>query len=222
LTGLDVWAAKNRFEATQSSAPFVGFSGTLRVLAGELIRIANDLRLMNSGPNTGLAEIRLPSVQPGSSIMPGKVNPVIAEMMNMVCYSVIGNDTSIAIAAQAGQFELNVMTPLIQYKLFDSILILTNASDIFNKKCIQGITVNESKCQDYAIRSLGIVTVLNPIIGYAKASEVVKESIETGKSVKEILLEKKIFSQNQLDEILSPLSMTEPRLKKDKEYIKIL
>lgn len=213
IVNLDIKGSKNRFEAMQSNAPFVELSGAMRTLSVELIRIANDIRLMNSGPNTGLAEIDLPAVQPGSSIMPGKVNPVIPEMMNMVCFSVIGNDLSIALAAQAGQFELNVMMPLIQYKLLDSIFILTNASKIFDEKCICGLTVNEARCRDYAMRSLGIVTVLNPIIGYSKASEVIRKSMRTGKSVKEVLLEQDFLSQEQLDQVLSPLSMTEPGIK---------
>jgi len=211
MTNLDLREAKNRFEAMQSNAPFVEFSGALRTLAVELIRIANDLRLMNSGPNTGLGEIDLPAVQPGSSIMPGKVNPVIPEMLNMVCFAVIGNDLSITLAAQAGQFELNVMMPLIQYKLLDSILILTNATKIFNDKCICGMTVNAGRCQDYAMRSLGIGTVLNPIIGYSKAAEVVRESMRTGKSIKEIIQRQKLLSEEQLNQVLSPISMTEPR-----------
>ncbi|MBU6391924.1 MAG: aspartate ammonia-lyase [Planctomycetes bacterium] len=211
MTNLDLRESKNRFEAMQSNAPFVEFSGALRTIAVELIRIANDLRLMNSGPNTGLGEIDLPAVQPGSSIMPGKVNPVIPEMLNMVCFSVIGNDLSITLAAQAGQFELNVMMPLIQYKLVDSILILTNATKIFNDKCICGITVNASRCQDYAMRSLGIGTVLNPIIGYSKAAEVVRESMRTGKSIKETIQQQKLLSEEQLNQVLSPISMTEPR-----------
>lgn len=210
IVGLDIRRAKNRFEAMQSNAPCVELSGALRTLAVELIRIANDLRLMYSGPNTGLAEIELPAVQPGSSIMPGKVNPVIPEMMNMVCFSVMGNDLSIAMAAQAGQFELNVMMPLIQYKLLDSLSILSNATKIFHEKCIKGLSVNEKRCQDYALRSLGIVTVLNPVIGYAKASEVVKESMRTGKSPREIILERKILSVEEVNEVLSPMSMTEP------------
>jgi fumarate hydratase class II/aspartate ammonia-lyase len=210
MTNLDLRESKNRFESMQSSAPFMEFSGALRTLSVELIRIANDLRLMNSGPNTGLAEIELPAVQPGSSIMPGKVNPVIPEMMNMVCFSVIGNDASVSLAAQAGQFELNVMMPVIQYKLLDSVFILTNAVKIFNEKCIGGITVNAAKCQDYAIRSLGIVTVLNPIIGYSKAAEVVKETMQTGKSAKEIIQQWGLLSGEQLEQALSPISMTEP------------
>ncbi|MCF6149240.1 MAG: aspartate ammonia-lyase [Candidatus Kuenenia sp.] len=210
ITGLDIVASKNRFEAMQSNRPFVEFSGALRALSVELIRIGNDLRLMNSGPNTGLAEINLPAVQPGSSIMPGKVNPVIPEMLTMVCFSVIGNDTSIMLAAQAGQFELNVMMPLIQYKMLDSLLILTNALKVFDKKCVQGITVNKEKCEYYAMKSLGIVTVLNPIIGYANAAEVVKESMKTGKTAKEIILERKILTKEQVEKLLSPISMTEP------------
>ncbi|UJS18573.1 MAG: aspartate ammonia-lyase [Candidatus Jettenia sp.] len=213
MTNLDLKESKNRFEATQSNAPFVEYSGSLRTLAVELIRISNDLRLMNSGPNTGLAEIDLPAMQPGSSIMPGKVNPVIPEMMNMVCFSILGNDMSIALAAQAGQFELNVMMPLIQYKLLDSIIILTNAARIFHEKCIYGITVNVDKCRDYAIRSLGIVTILNPIIGYSKAADIVKESMRTGKSVKEIIQQHKLIPADQLDQVLSPAFMTEPHTK---------
>lgn len=213
IVNLDIRESKNRFESMQSNAPFVELSGAIRTLSVELIRIANDIRLMNSGPNTGLGEIDLPAVQPGSSIMPGKVNPVIPEMMNMVCFSVVGNDLSIALAAQAGQFELNVMMPLIQYKLLDTIFILTNATKIFDEKCISGLTVNENRCQDYAMRSLGIVTVLNPIIGYSKASEVVKESVRTGKSVREILLEQNVLSPEQLNQVLSPIAMTEPGIR---------
>lgn len=213
IVNLDIRMAKNRFEAMQSNAPCVELSGALRTLAVELIRIANDLRLMGSGPNTGLAEIELPAVQPGSSVMPGKVNPAIPEMMNMVCFSVMGNDLSVALAAQAGQFELNVMMPLIQYKLLDSLSILNNATKIFHEKCIKGLSINAKKCQDYAARSLGIVTVLNPIIGYSKASEVVKESQRTGRSAREIILEKAILPEDKVDEILSPMSMTEPGIR---------
>ena len=213
MTNLDVKESKNRFEAMQSNAPFVEFSGSLRTLAVELIRISNDLRLMNSGPHTGLAEIELPAVQPGSSIMPGKVNPVIPEMMNMVCFSVIGNDTAIVLAAQAGQFELNVMMPLIQHELLESINILANSIKIFNEKCVSGLTVNVSRCHDYAMRSLGIATVLNPVIGYSKASEVVRESMRTGKSVKEIIQQQGLLTVDQIDQVLSPISMTEPRAK---------
>ena len=152
-------------------------------------------------------------MQPGSSIMPGKVNPVIPEMMNMVCFSVIGNDTAIVLAAQAGQFELNVMMPLIQHELLESINILANSIKIFNEKCVSGLTVNASRCRDYAMRSLGIATVLNPVIGYSKASEVVRESMRTGKSVKEIIQQQGLLTVDQIDQVLSPISMTEPRAK---------
>lgn len=213
MTNLDLRESKNRFESMQSNAPFVELSGALRTMAVELIRIANDLRLMNSGPNTGLAEISLPAVQPGSSIMPGKVNPAIPEMVDMVCFAVLGNDASITMAAQAGQLELNVMMPLIQYKLLDSIAIMTNAAKVFHEKCVAGITVNANRCWEYATRSLGIVTILNPIIGYSKAAEIVRESVQTGKSVEEIIQEKRLIATEQLHQALSPGSMTEPGAK---------
>ncbi|MHC4321692.1 MAG: aspartate ammonia-lyase [Planctomycetota bacterium] len=210
ITGLDVRAATNYFEAMQSNAPVTEVSGAVKVLAIELIRIANDLRLLSSGPKTGLAEITLPAVQPGSSIMPGKVNPVMAEMLNMVCFSIIGNDLTITMASQAGQFELNVMMPVMQYKLLDSISILTNALKVFTNKCVKGIMVNEERCYQYATGSMAIVTALNPYIGYSKAAEVAKESLLTGKSIKETVLEKKLMSEEKLDELLSPISMTKP------------
>ncbi|GAX61849.1 aspartate ammonia-lyase [Candidatus Scalindua japonica] len=210
LTGLDVRATSNYFEAMQSNASISEVSGTLKVLALEMIRIANDLRLLSSGPKTGLAEITLPAVQPGSSIMPGKVNPVMAEMLNMVCFSIIGNDLTITMASQAGQFELNVMMPVMQYKLLDSLTILTNALKVFTNKCVKGITVNETRCYQYATGSMAIVTALNPYIGYSKAAEVAKESLSSGKSIKEIILKKKLMSEEKLDELLSPVSMTKP------------
>jgi fumarate hydratase class II/aspartate ammonia-lyase len=210
ITGLDVRAASNCFEAMQSNAPVTEVSGAVKVLATELIRIANDLRLLSSGPKTGLAEITLPAVQPGSSIMPGKVNPVMAEMLNMVCFSIIGNDLTITMASQAGQFELNVMMPVMQYKLLDSVSILTNALKVFTDKCVRGIMVNEERCYQYATGSMAIVTALNPYIGYSKAAEAAKESLSTGKSIKEIILEKKLMSEEKLDELLSPISMTKP------------
>ncbi len=210
ITDLDVRAASNYFEAMQSNAPVTEVSGAVKVLAIELIRIANDLRLLSSGPKTGLAEITLPPVQPGSSIMPGKVNPVMAEMLNMVCFAIIGNDLTIAMASQAGQFELNVMMPVMQYKLLDSISILTNALEVFTNKCVKGIMVNEERCYQYATGSMAIVTALNPYIGYSKAAEVAKESLLTGKSIKKIVLEKKLMSKEKLDKLLSPISMTKP------------
>jgi fumarate hydratase class II/aspartate ammonia-lyase len=210
ITNLDIRGTANYFEAMQSNAPITEVSGALKVLAIELIRIANDLRLLSSGPKTGLAEITLPAVQPGSSIMPGKVNPVMAEMMNMVCFSIIGNDLTITMASQAGQLELNVMMPVMQYKLLDSISILTSAMKVFTDKCIKGITANEDRCNQYATNSMSIVTALNPYIGYSKAADIAKESLLTGKSIKEVVLSKKLLSEKKLNEILSPMSMTKP------------
>ncbi len=210
ITNLDIRGTANYFEAMQSNAPIAEVSGALKVLAIELIRIANDLRLLSSGPKTGLAEITLPAVQPGSSIMPGKVNPVMAEMLNMVCFSIIGNDLTITMASQAGQLELNVMMPIMQYKLLDSISILTSAMKAFTDKCIKGITANEDRCNQYATNSMSIVTALNPYIGYSKAADIAKESLLTGKSIKEVVLSKKLLSEKKLNEILSPMSMTKP------------
>ena len=217
ITSLAVRGATNYFEAMQSNAPIAEVSGALKVFAVELIRIANDLRLMSSGPMTGMAEINLPAVQPGSSIMPGKVNPVMAEMLNMVCFSVIGNDLTITMASQAGQLELNVMMPVMQYKLLDSISIITNALKVFTSKCVKGITANEDRCYQYAINSMSIVTALNPYIGYSKAAEVAKESLQTGESIREIVLKKGLMSEEKLNEILSPESMTKPGVVSVKE-----
>ncbi|NQT86401.1 aspartate ammonia-lyase [bacterium] len=213
LTGLPVRPAADRFEAMQSQAPVVELSGGLRLLAIELIRIANDLRLLSSGPTTGLAEIRLPAVQPGSSIMPGKVNPSIPEMVNMVGFGVLGNDLTIAAAAQAGQLELNVMMPVIAYKLIDSLQILTGAVRALDERCVRGIEVDADRCQGYVDRTMGLATALNPYIGYLASAEVAKESLKTGRSLRDLVLEKGLLSAAELDSILDPLAMTEPRVK---------
>jgi fumarate hydratase class II/aspartate ammonia-lyase len=211
LTGLALRPAPDRFEAMQSQGSVVQLSAALRGLAIELIRIANDLRLMASGPTTGLAEIVLPSAQPGSSIMPGKVNPSIPEMLNMVCFAVLGNDLTIATAAQAGQLELNVMMPVIAYKLLDSLAILTNAVGIFASRCVEGIRADALRCRGYADRTLGLATALNPYIGYRAAAEVTKEALATGRPIRQIVLEKGLLSAEQLNRILDPRAMTEPR-----------
>lgn len=208
--GIKFRMAGNYFEAMQSLRPMVELSGALRNLAQDLIRIANDLRLLSSGPKTGLAEINLPPVQPGSSIMPGKVNPVMAEMLDMVCFQVIGCDTTILLSAQAGQLELNVMMPVVAWNLLHEIEILKNAIDLFTRFCINGITANEETCRRYAEGSMSIVTVLNPHIGYAKAAEIAKEYLKSGKSIRELLLEKGWLSAEQLDKILDIRKMTEP------------
>lgn len=214
ITGLDLRKSANRFEAMQSNACITEVSGALKNLAVELIRISNDLRLLSSGPRTGLAEINLPPVQPGSSIMPGKVNPVMAEMLAMVCFAVIGNDLTITMAAQAGQLELNVMIPVMQYKLLESIEILSNALKVFTIRCINDITANIERCNSYAMNTLGLATALNPYIGYAEAAEVAKESLRTGKSIKDIVLKKGLLTEARLNEVLSPANMTEPRRQK--------
>ena len=213
-TGFDIRPAKNYFEAMQSMAPFVGLSSALRNFAQDLSRIANDLRLLSSGPRTGLAELLLPTRQPGSSIMPGKVNPVMAEMVNMVCFAVIGNDESILWAAQAGQLDLNVMMPLIACKLPESMTILTNAVDLFARFCIEGLKADPDRCKAYAESSAAVVTALNPIIGYAKAAEIVKQSFAENKTIREILLEEKLVDRKKIDEILDLIKLTEPGIHK--------
>jgi aspartate ammonia-lyase len=213
-TGFDIRPARNYFEAMQSMAPFVGLSGALRNFAQDLSRIANDLRLLSSGPKTGLAELLLPARQPGSSIMPGKVNPVMAEMTNMVCFAVIGNDESILWASQAGQLDLNVMMPLIAYKLPESITILTNAVDVLTRFCVDGIKADPERCRAYAESSAAVVTALNPVIGYMKAAEVVKRSYAENKTVREILLEEKLIEPDKLDKILDLRKLTDPGIHK--------
>ena len=208
LTGVKFFSAKNLVASMQGMGDFVLLSGKLRLLAVELIRIANDLRLISSGPRTGLAEIRLPSVQPGSSIMPGKVNPVMAEALDMVCFQVIGNDTAITLASQAGQLELNVMTPVINYNLLWSIHLLTNVIKVFTERCVTGIEANEERCREYAEKSLGLATILNPVIGYEAAARIAKEALASGKSVRELVLEKGILSSKEADAILDPDTMT--------------
>ncbi len=210
ISALDVVPSNNLFERMQSMADFVEISGSLRELAVEVIRIANDLRLLSSGPRTGLAEIVLPPVQPGSSIMPGKVNPVMAEVTNMVCFHVIGNDLTITLAAQAGQLELNVMMPVINFNLLQSIEILTRDIDVFTERCIKGIIVDRERCRAYAETSVGLATILNPEIGYEAAAVVAKESAATGKPLRDIIIEKRILSPKEVDEILDPVKMTEP------------
>jgi aspartate ammonia-lyase len=201
-TQLDLRPAPHLMAAMQSMAPFVHLSGCLRNLAQDLIKLANDLRLMDSGPSTGLKEIRLPPVQPGSSIMPGKYNPVMAEMLNMVCFQVMGLDSAIALCGQAGQFELNVMMPLIAYDLLHSIQILSNGIQVFTQRCVLGITAVPDRCQTYAETTLALVTALNPYIGYLNAAEVAKESLATGKPIRDIVLERQLLSPEQITTIL--------------------
>ena len=210
LTGFDLRSSGNLFESMQSMADPAHLSAALRTLAVTLDRIANDLRLMSSGPRTGLAEIRLPAVQPGSSIMPGKVNPVMAEMLNMVCFQVMGNDLTITLASQAGQLELNVMMPIIGHNLLHSILILTNGVRVFTERCVRGIEADEERCRAWMEDSMGIATALNPYVGYEAAAKVVREAMVTGRSMRQIVRERGLLSEEELEEVLSPRGMTEP------------
>jgi len=194
--------APNMMAAMQSMAPFVNVSGAVRNLAQDCVKISHDLRLMDSGPKTGFKEIQLPPVQPGSSIMPGKYNPVMAEMTSMVCFQVMGYDSAIALAAQAGQLELNVMMPLIAYNLIHSIEILGNTIAALTRQCILGITANSDRCLAYAEGSLALVTALNPHIGYLNAANVAKESLATGKSLRQIVLEQQLMSEEELGKVL--------------------
>jgi aspartate ammonia-lyase len=206
--------ADDYFEAMQSLRPMVELSNAVRNLAQDLIRISNDVRLLGSGPKTGLFEIHLPAVQPGSSIMPGKVNPVMAEMMDMVCFQVIGCDTTVLMAAQAGQLELNVMMPVVAFNLLHEIEILATALGAFTQFCARGITANAERCRMYAEGSMSVVTVLNPHIGYANAAEIAKEYLASGKPIRTIVLEKGLLTPEKLEEIFDLKGMTEPGIHK--------
>jgi aspartate ammonia-lyase len=210
LTGLDLQPAGHLVEMTQTQYAMAEAHGALKLLALELTRIANDLRLMSSGPQTGLAEIILPPVQPGSSIMPGKVNPVMAEMLNMACFQVIGNDTTITMAVQAGQLELNVMMPVMAFDMLMSIDILMNSMRVFAEFCVEGITADEARCRQYVENSMGLVTALNPHIGYSASAKVAQENYRTGRPIRDIVRDLGVLTDEQLEEILDPVAMTEP------------
>jgi aspartate ammonia-lyase len=203
-TGLELEPAADLREAMQSQLPVVAVSAALRNLALELTRITNDLRLLSSGPLTGLAEIVLPAVQPGSSIMPGKVNPSLLECMNQVLFHIIGADTAIAYASQAGQLELNVMMPLMAFEITFSIEILKNFLPVYVEKCIRGIAADRDRCEAYYISSPSLATVLNPLIGYAAAAELAKESAKTGRRIPDLLREKNLLSEERIAEIFTP------------------
>ncbi|MBD2311295.1 aspartate ammonia-lyase [Desertifilum sp. FACHB-1129] len=209
LIGQTVEPSRHLMAAMQSMSPFVHVSGALRNLAQDLVKISHDLRLMDSGPKTGFKEIQLPPVQPGSSIMPGKYNPVMTEMTSMVCFQVMGYDSAIALAAQAGQLELNVMMPLIAHNLIHSIEILGNAIAALTQQCLEGITANRDRCLAYAEGSLALVTALNPHIGYLNAAAVAKESLETGKSLRQIVLERQLMTTEELDKVLDLEKMSQ-------------
>jgi len=203
-TGLALRPAEDLRERTQSLGDFARVSGSLRAYALELIRIANDLRLMSSGPNTGLGEIDLPAIQPGSSIMPGKVNPVIAEMVDMVGFQVLGHDTTVAYATQAGQLELNVMMPVVAYNLLQAMHLLTNASHVLAIRCVRGISAHRERCEELAARSLALVTALAPQIGYLNAAKIAKDSLRTGKTIRELAIEHRLLSAREAKRLLDP------------------
>lgn len=210
MSGLPLQRANDLVDATQNTDAFLEVSGALKTLAVNLSKVANDLRLMASGPRAGMKEINLPPMQPGSSIMPGKVNPVIPEVVNQVAFQVQGNDFTIALACGAGQLELNVMEPVIVFNLLQSLDILRNVTRVFRERCVQGITANSDRCNSMVENSVGVITAINPHVGYDVATMLAKEAISSGRSVREIVLEKGVLSEEELDIILHPYEMTKP------------
>lgn len=211
ITGMPIVAATNMIEATNDTGAFVIYSSAVKRLAVKLSKICNDLRLLSSGPRTGLNEINLPPMQPGSTIMPGKVNPVIPEVVNQVAFKVFGNDLTITFAAEAGQLELNVMEPIIVHSLFESIEMLINAMNTLRVKCVDGITANKEHLKNMVYHSIGLVTALNPYLGYDVSTELAATALATGKGVYELVLEKGLMSKEELDEVLKPENMVKPR-----------
>jgi fumarate hydratase class II len=213
LSGFPLKPAKNNFEALQSHRATQTVSSGLKEMALELIRITNDLRLLSSGPTTGLDEITLPAVQPGSSIMPGKVNPVMAECLDMVAFQVVASDTAVTLAVQAGQLELNVMTPAIAYNMLFSIQILSNCLKSFTEKCVKGITVNEKRCEEYLEKNPSLATFLAPKIGYLNAAKIAKQAQVENRTVKEVALEKGLLKPEELEKIFNPKNLLNEQTK---------
>ena len=214
VAGISLKQADDLIDATQNLDGFVSVSGVLKTCAVDISKISNDLRLMSSGPRTGLSEINLPARQNGSSIMPGKINPVIPEVVSQVAYLIIGHDYTITMAAEAGQLELNAFEPVLFHLLFESIDTLKEAAATLTKHCITGITANKGQCEEYIEKSVGISTALCPYIGYAKSAEIAKKSLKTGISVKELVLEEGLLKEEELKEILKPEKMTQPMREK--------
>ncbi len=210
MTGYPFKTAEDLIDATQNTDAYTEISSTLKIVAVNLSKIANDLRLMSSGPKTGFHEIHLPARQPGSSIMPGKVNPVMCEVVNQISFQVIGNDHTISLASEAGQLELNVMGPVLVFNLLQSITILKNGIRVFRELAIKNIEANTERCRELVEHSVGIITAINPHIGYEMASRIALEAIQTGNSVRNICLERGILSEEELKEILDPHEMTKP------------
>jgi len=211
ITGMPVHLAPNLVEATQDTQAFVLYSSVLKSLAIKASKICNDLRLLSSGPRAGFNEINLPAMQPGSSIMPGKVNPVIPEVVNQVCFRIMGSDLTVTMAAEAGQLQLNVMEPVIAACLLEGQMLLRNAAQTLREHCVDGITANEDVCRLLLERSIGTVTALNPVIGYDKSTELAEEALRTGKGIVELIREKGILSEQQIKTILDPAAMTGTR-----------
>lgn len=220
LSGIPIKKASHLVDATQNTDCYTEVSASLKVCMLNMSKIANDLRLMASGPRDGLYEIVLPPMQPGSSIMPGKVNPVIPEVVNQVAFQVIGNDLTISAASEAGQFELNVMEPVLFYNLIQSISIMKNVFHVFTEKCLKGIEANEEHLREYVERSVGIITAVNPHIGYELAAQIAREAITTGVSVRKLCIEKGVLTEEQLNRILDPYEMTKPGIAGGKDLIK--
>lgn len=208
-TGCVFKEAKNHFEAQSAQDALVEASGAVRTVAVSLMKIANDIRWLGSGPRCGLGEINLPETQPGSSIMPGKVNPVIAESVTMVCAQVIGNDVTVTVGGQAANFELIVMMPVMAYNLLQSVELLTAAANNFAAKCIAGITANEERCKSLIEQSLAMCTALAPVIGYEAAAKLAKDAYQSGKTVRQVAKEQKVLPDKKLAELLDPWRMTE-------------
>ena len=209
LSGQNLTSSGNLFESMQSMADPADFSASLRTLCITLTRIANDFRLLSSGPATGFDEIRLPAVQPGSSIMPGKVNPVLAEMLNMTCFHVQGCDFAVSLAAQAGQLELNVMMPIIAHNLFEMMHVLIGAINAFTTKCVVGLVANREKAEGWLAKNAILVTALNPVIGYLNGAAVAKEAMSSGKTIKEVVVEKGLLSGDEVDKLIDARTLTE-------------
>jgi len=212
ISGVELVPAANLVEATSDMGAFVLFSGVLKRVAVKISKLCNDLRLLSSGPRTGFNEINLPPMAPGSSIMPGKVNPVIPEVVNQVAFQVIGNDLTVTMGAEAGQLQLNVMEPVIAFNIFQSLKMLTQAINTLTRRCIQGITANRERCRQLVEHSIGLVTALNPYIGYENSTRIAKKALETNRSVAELVLEERLLSREQLEDILKPERMTSPRV----------
>ncbi len=211
ISGLRLVAAKNMIEATNDTGAFIMYSSAIKRLAIKLSKISNDLRLLSSGPRTGFNEINLPAMQPGSTIMPGKVNPVIPEVMSQIAYKVVGNDLTITMAVEAAQLELNAMEPIIVHSLFESIEMLVNGMNTLRDKCIVGITANKERCREMVYNSIGLITALNPYLGYEVSTEIAKEALEQNKGVYSLVLEKGLMTKDELDTILLPENMVHPR-----------